>query len=384
MKKNSTRRRFLSRLSGPAVSILLHGAAIYLLFHLVAFKSADAPRELETEYAQQEQLHLDELFEAPPVEPLDPATLVTADDVPPISADVQRDLAVASATVLEPEMEALSVLPSESPLRLRALGADAASLTALTDRYGERASRNGLLGSYFNRIDFTGETQMRIDETLNKQWELESPWPGRIRSERFSVIWTGRIVPRQSGRYAFYLQSDDGARLWINGQVMLDQFTEHARQEDVVEMDLLAGLSYDIKYAFCDVFQHAISRLEWSCADAGIPRQLVPTDCMWADGASTRELLAWNDDPRHGYPQRDRVRNPAVLEGVAYSHLVDYRALDEAALVRLDLQNLVEDYRRFARTGRLPDEFARPSGLRAAAPREAEAPDRREVRIEIL
>lgn len=377
-------RGFLSRTTGPLLSVLLHGGAIYLLFHLVAFKSAETPRDIVTEYLQEEQIDLDALLDPDPIEPTAISEMVTAEDVLPITTDLQRELADASAPLLEPEMEVPAVLPSESPLRLRGLGADAASLGALTDRYGDRAARNGLLGSYFNRIDFTGETFMRIDETLNKQWELESPWPSRVRSERFSVIWTGRIVPRQSGRYTFHLQSDDGARLWINGQVVLDQFTEHPRQEDTVEVDLMAGLSYDVKYAFCDVFQHAISRLEWSCADAGIPRQLVPTDCLWADGASTRELLAWNDAPNRGYPQRDRVRNPALIEGVAYSHIVDYRKLDEEAFARLDLPDLLEGYRRFARTGRMPEEFARPSGWHALESRQAEAPDGREVRVEIL
>lgn len=378
-------RRYLSRTGGPLASLLLHVAAIYALLHVVAFRAK--PPELtlqDVTWEAPSELVLDEIL--PPEAPPETTGLTDPAPVEPLAPEALQQLAEQAAEVtVDDPVDLPTALPNFSPLKVWALGADAGSQKVLQARYGERAQRNGLLGSYFNRIDFTGPTVMRIDETLNKQWELASPWPEQVGADLFSVIWTGRIVPRRSGHYTLYLQSDDGARLWINGRLVLNQYTEHARRVDTVELDLLSGVSYDLKYAFCEVYGHAISQLEWSSADAEIPRQLVPTDCLWSDGASTRELLAWNEVTGLGnYPNRERQRNPALMDEVPYSHLVDHTRLSEEALTRLKLVDLIPDFRRFQQTGKAPREFARPSGWQESVEEAGNKPDPQEVRIEIL
>jgi hypothetical protein len=378
-------RTYLSRTGGPVISILLHVVVIYVLLHVVAFRTkAPEPVIQEIAWEAPTDLTLDDL--APELKPPEESTAATdPNPVEPLAPEALQQLAQQAVDVTpEAAVELPEALPNVSPLKIWKLGGDAGSQTALQSRYGDRAQRNGLLGSYFNRIDFTGPTVMRIDETLNKQWELESPWPEHVRADLFSVIWTGRIVPRRSGRYTLYLQSDDGARLWINGKLVLDQYKERQRQEDTVELDLLVGVSYDIKYAFCEVFAHAISRLEWSCAEAGVERQLIPTDCLWADGASTRELLQWNEATGMGkYPNRDRMRNPAQVDDVAWSHLVDYPSLSEAALQRLQLTELAPDFRRYQQNGKAPRWVTLPSAWQDAVERVEQKPDPGEVVVEI-
>ena len=378
-------RSYLSRTGGPLVSILLHIAVIYALFQVVAFRSKPPePLIQEVTWEAPTDIVLDEwLPETPPEEA---RNLTEPSPETPLSPEALQQLAEEAVEVTPGELVDLpAALPNMSPLKVWKLGADAGSQQALVAAYGDRAQRNGLLGSYFNRIDFTGPTVMRIDETLNKQWELESPWPEQVRADLFSVIWTGRIVPKRSGRYTLYLQSDDGARLWIRGQLVLDQYKERQRQEDTVEVDMLAGVSYDIKYAFCEVFAHAISRLEWSCVESGVERQLIPKDCLWADGPSTRELLAWNEVTGLGnYPNRDRMRNPAQVDEVAYSQVVDYTRLSEDALTRLQLGELIPDFRRFQQTGKAPRAVALPSRWNADVDAAQKPPDAHEVKVKIL
>ena len=378
-------RSYLSRTGGPLVSILLHIAVIYALFQVVAFRSKPPePLIQEVTWEAPTDIVLDEwLPETPPEEA---RNLTEPSPETPLSPEALQQLAEEAVEVTPGELVDLpAALPNMSPLKVWKLGADAGSQQALVAAYGDRAQRNGLLGSYFNRIDFTGPTVMRIDETLNKQWELESPWPEQVRADLFSVIWTGRIVPKRSGRYTLYLQSDDGARLWIRGQLVLDQYKERQRQEDTVEVDMLAGVSYDIKYAFCEVFAHAISRLEWSCAESSVERQLIPKDCLWADGASTRELLAWNEVTGLGnYPNRARMRNPAQVDEVAYSQVVDYTRLSAESLARLQLPELIPDFRRYQQTGKAPKEVALPSRWNPDVNAAEKKPDAQEVKIRIL
>ena len=359
---------------GPLFSVALHIGAVVLLLHTLGFATKPKPEDVKFDFITLPELVLDEVLPLDPPEVPDDSSLsptpLTSEDLasiaPPddVSADITDD--------------AISMLDNLSPLTIQGVGADLKSLGKLTSRYGDRARRNGLLGSYFNRVDFTGETVMRIDETLNHQWEAASPWPGKVNDERFSIIWTGRVVPPRSGEYTFYLQSDDGARLWIDGQLVLNQFVERTRQEDAVTVRLLVGKSYDIKYAYCEVFGVAVSRLEWSCEEAGIPRQLIPTEHLWADGVSTRQMMAWNEEARAGagakFPNRTLMRNPAMIEGQPFSHIVNYEQLTPEALARLDLAELTGDLLAFQRSNRLPS-FATlppvPPGL---------APDQRAAR----
>jgi len=353
MNKTALRKKWM-RILGPVLSILAHVLIVVVLLHTIGFMNKPEVKTLQFDMTVQDVIDFDELL------PVDPPELKADDSLSPepmSSEDLSAmtpsdDLDVAQAD------DSISMLDNLSPLTITGVGTDIASQGALTSRYGNRAVQNGLLGSYFNRVDFTGETFMRIDETLNYKWELESPWNGRVEKDLFSIIWTGRIVPPRTGTYTFYLQSDDGARLWIDGQLVLDQFVERERVTDEVKIDMLIGKSYDIKYAFCDAFRHAVSSLEWSCEKAGIPRQLVPSEHMWADGSSTRQMIAWNEEVRRGtgvkYPNRDAMRNPAMIEGQPFSNIVGFQSLGEDGISRLQLLDLADDFSRFKKSGRIP------------------------------
>lgn len=386
-----TKKKQWIRLSGPMLSLMLHVGVVIILLHTLGFTIMPRDESLTLEIVEAPDIELDELI---PLDPLD--VPITETDVEPLAPEEVQDI-VDVDEITPPSLDEL--LPSlDSPLKLdvSALGSDDLTRSALTRRYGNRAKENGLLGSYFNSVDFTGETYMRIDKTMNHQWEENSPWPDYIDPDTFSIIWTGRITPSRSGVYTLYLESDDGARLWINGKLMLDQFLEVSRTTYEVKLEMLAGLSYDIKYAFCDVYVHAISKLEWSCPEAGVPRQLIPTENMWADGQYSRQLLAWNEARGTGrsasFPNRNKMRNPAQLDEKPFSYLVNYQNLDRDGVLRLELDdNLAADFDRFKNGGRVPREAALPDmppgqEMESAEERNEKAaqPDDDEITITIM
>ncbi len=346
-----------NRIVGPIFSILLHVGLVVLLLHTLGFAARTKQDDVRIELARPEEIELDEILPLDPPEVTDDQSL----NPEPLTAEDVASMTPPDDAVTDAFDQDISMLDNLSPLTIQGVGADLGSQGALTSRYGKRAVENGLLGSYFNRIDFTGETFMRIDETLNYDWATNSPWTKRINPEFFSIIWTGRIVPPRTGVYTLYLSSDDGARLWIDGELVLDQFTEHENTTYEVKKMMLVGKSYDIKYAFCEVTVLAVSKLEWSCGEAGIPRQLIPAEHMWADGKSTRQMLAWNEEAAGGqYGNRKLMRNPALIEGQAFSHIVNFKTLDEQALVRLGLPELINDLSSFRKSGRIPDNVSLP------------------------
>ena len=82
-------------------------------------------------------------------------------------------------------------------------------------------------GTYFNRPDLSGAPVLvRDDAYLNQNWGTASPGPG-VNADFWSARWT-RAVSVQPGRYRVVLNSDDGSRLWINNQLVIDYWIDQA------------------------------------------------------------------------------------------------------------------------------------------------------------
>ena len=92
-------------------------------------------------------------------------------------------------------------------------------------------SSGGLRAEYYNNADFTDLELVRVDPTVGFNWGFGSPDP-TIGSETFSVRWTGQIEPLHSENYIFYTTSDDGVRLWVNDQLIIDNWTFHGATVD--------------------------------------------------------------------------------------------------------------------------------------------------------
>jgi hypothetical protein len=121
----------------------------------------------------------------------------------------------------------------------------------------------GLLAEYFNTIDLTGPELTRIDPTVDFDWGTGSPDPS-IGIDNFSARWTGQIQPQFSELYTFYTVSDDGVRLWIDGQLVIDNWTDHAATEDSGTITLVAGQSYSLKMEYYEHTGGAVAKLSWS------------------------------------------------------------------------------------------------------------------------
>lgn len=81
------------------------------------------------------------------------------------------------------------------------------------------------LGEYYNNMNFIGApTVTRNDAAIDFNWGEGSPAPG-IPADRFAVRWT-RLANVTAGNYRFDVFSDDGVRLWVNNQLIIDQWRD--------------------------------------------------------------------------------------------------------------------------------------------------------------
>jgi glucose/arabinose dehydrogenase len=142
---------------------------------------------------------------------------------------------------------------------------------------------NGLSATYFNNIDFTGTTVSRVDPTIDFVWGAGAPAAG-IAADTFSARWTGQVEPQFTQTYTFYTQSDDGVRLWINGQPLVDNWTNHSTTENSGTIALTAGQRYDVRMEFFENGGDATARLLWS--SPSVPKAVIPNARLFAQAGA--------------------------------------------------------------------------------------------------
>ena len=78
----------------------------------------------------------------------------------------------------------------------------------------------GLKGEYFKTGDFNrreGLVFERTDPAIAFDFGTTGPAPGTIRPTRFAVLWTGALVPTETGVHEFVIRTEQAAKLELNG-----------------------------------------------------------------------------------------------------------------------------------------------------------------------
>lgn len=162
----------------------------------------------------------------------------------------------------------------------------------------------GLLAQYYEGLDLTNLRQTRVDATVNFNWGDSAPDP-TLPIDGFSVRWSGQILAPSSEVYTFYTNSDDGVRLWINGQLMIDNWTNHAPTENSGMIPLIAGQYYDIRMEYYEAGGGAISQLLWSSPTKA--KEVVPQSYLAPNLAGLAVATAVTEQARPAFSFIDSV-----------------------------------------------------------------------------
>lgn len=138
----------------------------------------------------------------------------------------------------------------------------------------------GLSAEYFDTIDFISSRGRRTDATINNDWGLEAP-EVMTSADTFSVRWTGEIEPLYSEDYTFYTLSDDRVRLYVDGELLIDNFTDRPLTEDSASITLEAQRRYDIKIEYAENADEAAMKLLWSSTSQ--PKEVIPQNVLYPD-----------------------------------------------------------------------------------------------------
>ncbi len=138
---------------------------------------------------------------------------------------------------------------------------------------------NGLNVEYFDNQDFTGPSIKRISETVNFDWANGAPTPD-LQPDTFSARFSGELSAPTAGTYTLYATADDGVRLSINNQEVINDFTDHAPRTTKAKVNLVAGQRVPLKLEYFESYGGASLKLEWR--GPGVSRRVIAKARLYA------------------------------------------------------------------------------------------------------
>lgn len=140
--------------------------------------------------------------------------------------------------------------------------------------------KTGMKGEYFSNMNLSGKPVLtHIDSMVNFNFGTNSPAPG-LPEDHFSIRWKGKIVPPATIRH-IGTSTDDGARLYLDGELLFNDWNDHAEQQNSAKVELKPGKEYEIVFEQYDDKYGASARLVW---DLGLK-----------DFSEARKIAAKND-----------------------------------------------------------------------------------------
>lgn len=175
----------------------------------------------------------------------------------------------------------------------------------------------GLLGRYFQGKAFETPVAARVDEgvDLPTDGDTAGSYGIPMQADGFSVRWEGGVDVPKAGDWTFHAGGDDGQRLWVDGLLVADLWTDHGFTVASGTVPLEAGW-HTVLMEHYESGGAAQVRLEWE--GPGTARQVIPAGRLgWVPptdlaGAPTVGALT----ARSG-PATDRVRASWTTGGLA-------------------------------------------------------------------
>ncbi|MBO9998033.1 MAG: hypothetical protein J7641_03330 [Cyanobacteria bacterium SID2] len=162
------------------------------------------------------------------------------------------------------------------------IGAQNTATVNIIDNDTTPGNGTGLTGYYYEHAgqlpDFSNLVLTRIDPTIDFNWDNDAPHPA-VDDDTFAIRWQGQIAPLHSETYTFYTTTSDGVRLWVDGQLLIDDWDIQGPTTNSATITLNAGQQYDIRIDYYEYLGRAVSQLEWSSASQA--REIVPSSQLY-------------------------------------------------------------------------------------------------------
>jgi hypothetical protein len=209
----------------------------------------------------------------------------------------------------------------------------------------------GIRAQYYRGMSLAGSPMINTkDANINFNWAADSP-DTSLEVDSFSVRWAGELEVEFSERYTFYGNTDDGVRLWVNDQLIIDRWVDRrAPTEAKGTVELIGGQRTPFVMEYYESGGDAVAELRWE--SPSLAKQIIP------DAAFSLPVKANGSNPSNGAV--DVTQTPVLEWGAgdfAASHEI-YFGTDADAVKNADKSSA-----EFKRTNNLGSESFDPGQL---------------------
>jgi fibronectin-binding autotransporter adhesin len=142
---------------------------------------------------------------------------------------------------------------------------------------------NGLRGYYYTNIDFTGLGLVSDDSTVNLTNMSALPfYSPTAKTNQISIRWLGQVLTTTAGNYTFTTIEDDGARLWVNGVMLVNDWAPHGPTAKSGTISLAGNTRCDIVLEYFNNTAGGEITLAWT--PPGDSSVLIPSSNLYLPG----------------------------------------------------------------------------------------------------
>jgi len=192
---------------------------------------------------------------------------------------------------------------------------------------GTQDAEPGLVAEYF-ALDKTPEefpavpegrppTFVRVEPNINHAF-VTGEFHGTKLAENFVARWTGLLKCEQEGLYNFYVESDDGCRLYVDQELAVDNSHGRAMEQRADRLTLTAGI-HTLRFEYFQGSGAAGVNLQWKMPKGG--RQILPA--AFLSHAAGAEKIAWDREAWEKRPAPPPTQPAAVVKPGRYA-TIDY------------------------------------------------------------
>lgn len=156
------------------------------------------------------------------------------------------------------------------------IGALADVKTSLAGLY---ANLGGLKAEYFRDTTTLSGTPYWIRKDATVNFSTNKRPSSAVGNDNFSIRWTGKIIAASSGTYTLHTYSDDGVRLYVDGQLVINNWTDHAPTlNSSAPMNFTYKSAHTVTMEYYDHNGGATAQLLWSYP--GQAQQVIPSEYL--------------------------------------------------------------------------------------------------------
>ncbi|MEL6676190.1 MAG: PA14 domain-containing protein [Bacteroidota bacterium] len=186
----------------------------------------------------------------------------------------------------------------------------------------------GLQGDYYWGYNHNILEANRVDGEIDFNWGTGEPFPA-LAGGIYSIKWYGELLPLFSETYTFTAVTDDGVRLIIDGDTVINKwFGQGVNQVWSADVILTAGQKVDIQMDYYQGGGVAIAGLYWESPSQEY--EIIPSRVLYPPSTKTYYQTIDFDDAPNGYVNGSTI----TLNATASSTLpITYEVVEGPATV---------------------------------------------------